>query len=153
MSRFAFSARFASMQGAVFLTLGVYLPFWPVWLSSRGFNADEIGMLLAVGTWVKVFSTPAISQVADRGSGAKVATIGCAVLSVAFFFGFYLAETFLAILAFQILVSLFHPPLMALTESQTMVAATIRPAKAESAARNRSINLESVVPKSIWLRR
>ncbi len=30
------SLRFAAFYGAVFLTVGIYLPFWPVFLKGRG---------------------------------------------------------------------------------------------------------------------
>ena len=33
---------------AYFLILGIQLPFWPVWLESRGLSAGEIGTVLAV---------------------------------------------------------------------------------------------------------
>jgi MFS transporter, PPP family, 3-phenylpropionic acid transporter len=39
--------RLSAFYGAIFLVTGIQLPFWPVWLSSRGFTASEIGMLLA----------------------------------------------------------------------------------------------------------
>ncbi len=124
MSKFALASRYASMYGAVFLTVGIYLPFWPVWLSARGFSAGQIGLLLAVGTWIKVLSTPAIAQIADRSGRAKAVLVACALVSFLLFTGFTTAETFLAVLAFQALVSLFHPALIPLTETQTMAAAT-----------------------------
>ena len=35
MSRLVLLFRFAGYYGAVFLALGIYLPFWPVWLSAH----------------------------------------------------------------------------------------------------------------------
>ncbi len=126
MSRLILSARYAAMYGAIFLTVGIYLPFWPLWLSARGLGADQIGVLLACGTWVKVLSGPVLAQIADRTGGAKATIVVCALMSVLFFSWFYLAEAFWAILAIQVLVSIFHPPLTPLTETQTMAAATAK---------------------------
>ncbi len=120
---FALGSRYAAMYGAVFLTIGIYMPFWPVWLSSRGFGAGEIGLLLAMGTWVKVFSSPAMAQVADRSGRAKATLVACAAMTLLFFSAFFVAEGFWPILAVMVLVNVFHPVLIPLTETQTMAAA------------------------------
>jgi MFS family permease len=69
MSRAAVScpaARLSAFYAATFLVTGIQLPFWPGWLSSRGFDAREIGILLAAGICAKVVATPAIGAIADR---------------------------------------------------------------------------------------
>ena len=124
MAGYALPARYAAMYGALFLTIGVYLPFWPVWLSAKGLGADEIGLMLALGTWVKVFSNPAIAQVADRSGRPRAVLAGCAILSLLTFSTFFAAEGFWPILAILVLVNIFHPALIPLTETQTMAAAT-----------------------------
>jgi PPP family 3-phenylpropionic acid transporter len=68
MTRAALShpaARLSAFYAAVFLVAGIQLPFWPVWLPSRGLTATGIGMLLAAAIWAKVLATPAIGAVAD----------------------------------------------------------------------------------------
>ncbi len=124
MTKFGLGPRHAAMYGALFLTIGVYLPFWPVWLSSQGMSASQIGVLLALGTWIKVLSNPAIALVADRTGRTRTTMIGCAALSLLFFSGFAAAETFWTLMIVQILVNIFHPALIPLTETRTMAAAT-----------------------------
>ena len=51
---------------ALFLSAGLYLPYWPVWLASRGLGPVEIGLLFAVGRFASVVSGPMIAQIADR---------------------------------------------------------------------------------------
>jgi MFS transporter, PPP family, 3-phenylpropionic acid transporter len=78
MSRAAVScpvARLSAFYATIFLVTGIQLPFWPVWLVSRGFDAREIGLLLAAGIWVKVLVTPAIGATADW-SGSHRAVMG-----------------------------------------------------------------------------
>lgn len=123
MSSPALAARYAAMYGAVFLTVGIYLPFWPVWLAAQGLSAERIGLLLALGTWIRILSSPAIAQIADRTGRAKATLLGCAVLTLLCFSGFFTAREFWAILAFQLLVNVFHPAMIPLTETQTMAAA------------------------------
>ena len=58
LQRFGAGARLSLFYWCLFLVIGVYLPFWPAWLEGRGMTAAEIGILLAVGTWVKVVANP-----------------------------------------------------------------------------------------------
>ena len=46
--------------------MGVIIPYWPVWLQSRGLNAVEIGAVLAASRWLSVGTTPWLAQFADR---------------------------------------------------------------------------------------
>jgi PPP family 3-phenylpropionic acid transporter len=58
--------RLAFFFAAVFFLIGVQLPFWPVWLASRGLSPVEIGAVFAVSQWVKTLTTPLLGVVADR---------------------------------------------------------------------------------------
>lgn len=49
-----------------FINAGIYMPFWPVWLESRGMGPVEIGLLFAVGRFARVISSPLIAYGADR---------------------------------------------------------------------------------------
>ena len=60
------SLRYAVFYGAVFLAVGIYLPFWPVFLKGRGLSAAEIGLLFALASWLRIVSMPAVAQIADR---------------------------------------------------------------------------------------
>ena len=40
--------RIALFYAAIFLVVGVAVPFWPVWLKSRGLGAAEIGLIMSV---------------------------------------------------------------------------------------------------------
>jgi PPP family 3-phenylpropionic acid transporter len=90
--------RYAAFYGALFLLLGVYLPFWPVFLKSRGLDAAEIGLIFALLSWTKVATTPIIAQIADRSGRAKAALVALATLSLAFFAGLIGARGFWPIL-------------------------------------------------------
>jgi len=47
------SPRIAFFYAAIFLVIGVQLPFWPVWLAARSLGAVEIGALMAIGQWLR----------------------------------------------------------------------------------------------------
>ena len=122
MSRAALSARYAGFYGAVFLALGVYLPFWPVWLAERGLEAADIGLLLALTSWIKVVSVPSVARLVDWSGRPKAALALLTLFSLASFALFLLAWDFWAILAVQLLTALAFHGLVPLAESQTMRA-------------------------------
>ena len=45
----AVAIRLALFYAAVFLFVGVALPFWPVWLTAKGLSATEIGLTITAG--------------------------------------------------------------------------------------------------------
>ena len=62
----ALRLRLALFYGASFAALGISLPYWPVWLASRGLTPTEIGLLLAASFWPRVVTNMAIPYAADR---------------------------------------------------------------------------------------
>ena len=63
--RSTLTIRYASFYGGFFLTAGILLPFWPLWLENRGLGPVQIGILLALGPWVRVLTNPLAAQLAD----------------------------------------------------------------------------------------
>ena len=122
MSRLVLSVRFAGYYGAVFLALGIYLPFWPVWLAGRGLGPAEIGLLLALTSWIKVVTVPPIARLADRTGRPKGAIVLLSGASLASFAAFLMAGGFWGILAVQLLTALAFHGLIPLAESHTMRA-------------------------------
>ena len=47
MSRTSTAIRLALFYAAVFVAVGIHVPFWPLWLKDRGLSATEIGLLVA----------------------------------------------------------------------------------------------------------
>jgi PPP family 3-phenylpropionic acid transporter len=122
MSRFALAFRFAGYYGAVFLALGIYLPFWPVWLAERGLTAADIGLLLALTSWVKVLSIPPVARLADRTGRVRTTIVLLSMASLVSFAAFLLTERFWSILAVQLLTALAFHGLIPLGESHAMRA-------------------------------
>ena len=51
---------------AVFLPLGVNLPYFPLWLEAKGFGPEQIAVVLSAAIFLRVVTTPVISSMADR---------------------------------------------------------------------------------------
>ena len=60
-----------------FINAGIYMPFWPVWLESRGMGPVEIGLLFAVGRFARVISSPVIRMTAEDACGAPQLLVAC----------------------------------------------------------------------------
>jgi MFS transporter, PPP family, 3-phenylpropionic acid transporter len=60
------AARSAFFYGAVFASVGIHLPYWPVWLEAQGVSAAEIGILLAASYWPRIVTNLLLPIQADR---------------------------------------------------------------------------------------
>ncbi len=113
--------RLSFFYAALFLTIGIMMPFWPVWLKSRGLNAAEIGQILAVAMWLRAFTSPMLAQYADRrGRPDRLAILlgwGALTVNCLFFF----THDFWSILAVSILSTMSFTALMPLGDAVTML--------------------------------
>src|SRR3546814_20152274 len=55
---------------ALFVGPGIWLPFWSVWLESRGLGATEIAIVVSGGIWLRLVAGPVAAHLVDR-SGAR----------------------------------------------------------------------------------
>jgi PPP family 3-phenylpropionic acid transporter len=113
--------RLSLYYAALFLVIGVMLPFWPVWLKSRGLGPAEIGLILSATAWVRAFSNPILAQIADlRGRPDRMlVALGWAALLSHFLF--FAVGGFWALLAVSILASMTFSALMPLGDAVTML--------------------------------
>jgi len=118
--RSSFAIRYAAFYGGFFLTAGILLPFWPLWLENRGLGAVQIGIILALGPWVRVVTNPLVAQIADRSGRAKTVLAIFAGLSVLAFAGFIPAQGFWWIGAISLLAAICFPAMLPIGESQVM---------------------------------
>jgi PPP family 3-phenylpropionic acid transporter len=70
-----FALRMRIFYGSYFLFGGVVLPFFPIWLQSRGMTAVEIANIIAIPSLVRVFLTPVAGVYADRAPSRRFAAI------------------------------------------------------------------------------
>ena len=84
MTAMSFSVRIAAFFGALFLAIGIYLPFFPVWLKARGLSDAEVALVLAT-PMVRILAGPALSFLADRLGDRRIAVVSLCVLALAGF--------------------------------------------------------------------
>ncbi len=106
--------------------MGVYLPFWPVWLKGRGLDAGEIGLLLAITIWTKVLASPAMAQIANRLGERRRVMVALSVAALASYALFGIADGFWQLALVAVLIGATLPPMMPLGENMTMLASRAR---------------------------
>jgi PPP family 3-phenylpropionic acid transporter len=119
---FGSGARFSLFYVCVFFAAGVQLPFWPLWLSGRGLSAEEVGFLLAIGTWARVAVVPLFGQIADKTQAVKELLFLCAGGSLIAFLCMPLGSSFWILFALQIPAYALTQPLLPLADGQAMQA-------------------------------
>ena len=115
--RTTFAWRLAGFYAALFAALGVQVPFLPVWLAAKGFDAREIGIVLAIPMIVRVFAIPVAAHAADRHDALRAAIVITAATAVAGYGAVALASGPLAIMAAFAIASAFYTPLMTLADA------------------------------------
>jgi len=115
-------ARYAALLAACFLGVGVTMPFLPPFLAGKGLGPEAVAQVLFAGSLVRFLVGPALGRLADRlGDGRRV-LIACAALSALAAPLFSPAESFLAVLAVQVLFAAAMAPLGPLGEAMTLAA-------------------------------
>ncbi len=116
----AFAWRLAVFYAALFTALGVQLPFLPVWLSARGLDAGEIGLVLAVPMIVRIIAIPLATRIADRHHAVRGTLAVAAAAAVAGYALAGLMTGVTAILAALVLAAFFYTPLMPLADAYAL---------------------------------
>jgi MFS transporter, PPP family, 3-phenylpropionic acid transporter len=75
------TAIFVVLYGAMYAAFGVASPFWPRFFEARGLNPQEIGILLGLGTLMRLVSGPLIGRVADALGKLSAALAACIALA------------------------------------------------------------------------
>jgi PPP family 3-phenylpropionic acid transporter len=86
------ATRLALFYAAYFVVIGIILPFWPAWLASRGLTAQQIGLLLALGSWGKLVGNPIFTRLADRSGDIRRVLILVAAAALVFYVLFALGD-------------------------------------------------------------
>jgi PPP family 3-phenylpropionic acid transporter len=112
----------AGFFGAYFATVGVALPFWPVWLEGRGLAAADIGWILAVGAWVRFVAPPVVATVADRVGRVKPLLVGLPAVALLAYAGLAVSTQLWAYALLAGVVAATFSPLASLGEASTLRA-------------------------------
>ncbi|QIB35409.1 MFS transporter [Ancylobacter pratisalsi] len=110
----------AVVYAGLFFGIGVYLPFFPVWLAGRDFDANMIGFALAVPMAVRLFTMPLGGLLADRTGRPRATLILYALGTALCFIGVALAPNAVIMLVALGLAASFWQPSLPVLDAYTM---------------------------------
>ena len=115
-----FALRVSLLFAAIFLTVGITLPYLPLWLDWVGLSAREIAIITAAPLLARTLAAPAIAHAADRAGAHRRLLIALAWAGFAALIALAEARRFAAILPLSLLFSLAWTGVLPLTETIAM---------------------------------
>jgi PPP family 3-phenylpropionic acid transporter len=115
-----FALRLKAFYAALFVTLGVQMPFLPVWLTVKGLDAQAVGVVLAVPIVVRIFAIPLATRAADRRDALRTVIIVAAAGATVGFAALGLAQGLIAIAILYALASACYTPVMMLADTYAL---------------------------------
>src|SRR5690348_18406735 len=79
---------FVAVYGLLYAAFGVQSPFLPALLGQQGLHAEEIGIVLAASTAMRVLAGPATGHAADRLHRHTSILSRCAIVAAVAGFGY-----------------------------------------------------------------
>lgn len=102
-------ASFILLYALMYAAFGVASPFWPRFFEARGIRPEELGLLLAAGTAVRLFSGPLAGRIADLLTARRAVLAVCTGTAALVALGLVPAQGFWLLLP----VSLCHAAALA----------------------------------------
>jgi PPP family 3-phenylpropionic acid transporter len=124
--QFGFVPRLAALYAAIFITGGITLPFFPVWLKVKGLDPGMIGMVLAAPMIVRVFAIHSAARMADARDILRGTIVVASCLGVAGYVLLGLSNGAIAILTMYVLTALMLTPVMPLSETYALKGLSAR---------------------------
>jgi PPP family 3-phenylpropionic acid transporter len=121
-----FALKLGLFYAAYFLFGGVQLPFFPLWLESRGLDAGTIGLFIAVPTLVRIVATPLIAHQADRHHALKAALVTASVIGALAMTAVGLMQGPVAILLCFTVAAIAFSPVLSLTDAYALTGLAAR---------------------------
>ncbi len=109
--------RIALFFSALFLVYGIVVPYFPVWLHSRGLDPLEISTVTAAPLFVRLLVTPGIGLLADRLGNYRLVLLGLAWGALAMVLGLSAAHGYWPILALGVVFLLANGTMVPLIET------------------------------------
>jgi MFS transporter, PPP family, 3-phenylpropionic acid transporter len=98
--------RLGALHAASFVSHGVYLPFFPLWLQSKAISPTLVGLIVAIPIMVRILATAPLLSLADRSLGVRRLLLASHTGQILGFPLLMLTDSSLAIIALVALIAL-----------------------------------------------
>jgi MFS transporter, PPP family, 3-phenylpropionic acid transporter len=106
----------------MYAAFGVASPFLPAFVSARGLPPEQLGLVLAAGTAVRLLSAPLAGRIGDLTQALRVVLAVCAGLAAFASLGYLAAHVFWAFLAVSLLHAASLAPVTVLADALALGA-------------------------------
>ncbi len=114
---------FLAVYGLLYAAFGVQSPFLPALLRERGLHAEEIGIVLAASTAIRVFAGPAVGHLADRLRQHALTLCTCALVAAVAGLGYVVIQGFAGLLVVTLVHAAMLAPIVPLSDALATTAA------------------------------
>ena len=118
---------FIVLYAAMYAAYGVASPFLPAFVTERGLHAEQLGLVLAAGTCIRLLAAPVAGRVADHLRALRMVLVICIALGGVVTLGYLPAHGFAALLALTLLHAAFLAPMPVLADALTLGASKAAP--------------------------
>ena len=115
--------RFLLLYALLYASFGVASPFLPAFIGARGLAAEQIGVIFAAGTLIRLLSAPLAGRIADRWRIQRKVLAVCAMAAGGAALLYLPAEGFGPILLVSLAYAITLAPLAPLADALAVVAA------------------------------
>lgn len=140
--------RFILLYAAMYAAYGVASPFLPAFLHERGLSPEQLGVVLAVGTAVRLIAAPVAGRIGDLIQGLRVVLVACIALAAVATLGYLAAHGFQAFLVINLLHAAALAPITILADALALGAASPRLAASGAAASGTAASATAFAPAS-----
>ena len=118
--------RFIALYAFMYAAFGVSSPFMPAFFQSRGLTPEQLGILFATGTAIRLISGPLCGRLADLTQALRAVLAVCIALAALVALGLLPAAGFWALLMISVVHAAALAPITTLADALALGAATSR---------------------------
>jgi PPP family 3-phenylpropionic acid transporter len=115
--------RLAFAYAAFFSTVGVWMPYWQIWLADRGFSTPTIGLIVSLASWARVVSNPTAAWFCARHGLGRSWLRGLSAITFLGYFGFFFTADAASVGALAFAVALTYSPVGTLLDGLSLANA------------------------------
>jgi MFS transporter, PPP family, 3-phenylpropionic acid transporter len=101
----------------MYAAYGVASPFLPAFVNERGVPPEELGLVLAAGTAIRLLAAPLAARIGDRMQALRVVLVSCTAFAAAVTLGYLTARGFWPFLVLALVHATFLAPMTVLADA------------------------------------
>lgn len=93
-----FELRMSLIFASLFVSVGIHVPYFPLWLEFEGFRPEEIAVVLSAPLFLRIFTVPVITALADRAGDRAYVYILSVAAAALLSAGYFLSPGYVTVL-------------------------------------------------------